>query len=124
MTDVQVSAVNEETIDTILAGDVEFSGAMVFKKPLMIKGRVSGTIRSESDLYIDTGAVVEAEISANQVSVRGTVKGNVVAKDRVDLYASCSLDGDIRAPEVTMETGCRFNGICTMTGKKADAPAS
>ncbi|MCK7514847.1 MAG: polymer-forming cytoskeletal protein [Desulfobacterales bacterium] len=48
----------------------------------MIKGRVSGTIRSESDLYIDTGAVVEAEISANQVSVRGTVKGNVVAKDR------------------------------------------
>jgi len=124
MTDIQVTAINEELIDTILAGDVEFAGTMVFKKPLMIKGKVSGNIRSESDLYIDTDAVVEAEIFANQVSVRGAVKGNIVAKDRVDLCASCSLDGDIKAPEVTMETGCRFNGICTMTGKKADASAS
>ncbi|HSV55969.1 MAG TPA: polymer-forming cytoskeletal protein [Magnetospirillaceae bacterium] len=122
MTDVQAASVNEELIDTILAGDVEFSGTIVFRKPLMIKGRVSGTIRSESDLFIDAGAVVEAEITANRVSVRGSVKGNVVAKDRVDLYASGALVGDIKAPEVTMETGCRFNGICTMTGKKADAP--
>lgn len=124
MTDVQVSAINEELIDTILAGDVEFSGTMVFKKPLMIKGKVSGTIRSESDLYIDTDAVVEAEISASQVAVRGKVKGNITAKERIDLFASCSLEGDVQAPEVTMENGCHFNGICTMTGKKADAPTS
>lgn len=121
MTEVQISAVDEEQIDTILAGDVEFSGSMVFKKPLMIKGRVSGVIRSDSELHVDEGAVVEADIQAAVVSVKGKVKGNIAARDRVELSSTCSVDGDVTAPEVTMETGCRFNGACRMVAPQLDA---
>lgn len=121
MTEVQISAVDEEQLDTILAGDVEFSGSMVFKKPLMIKGHVSGVIRSNSELHVDEGAVVEADIQAAIVAVKGRVKGNISARDRVELYASCSVDGDVTAPEVTMETGCRFNGACRMVAPQLDA---
>jgi len=116
MTDVQLSNVDEDTIDTILAADVEFAGTMVFKEPLMIKGRVSGSISTENDLHIDEKAVVEADIIARNVTVRGTLKGNIQASGRVELFASCRVDGDVKATEVTMEPGCRFNGICTMTG--------
>lgn len=122
MSDVQNSIVDEDQLDTVLAPDVNFSGTVYFKKPLMIKGHVSGTIKADSDLYVDENAVVEATISAESVSIRGVVIGNIVARRRVDLYASCSVDGDITAPEVAMETGCRFNGICTMTGKKDNEP--
>jgi cytoskeletal protein CcmA (bactofilin family) len=102
----------------VLSGDVEFSGELAFEKPLMIKGRVSGSIESTSDLYVDHKAVVEATIRARRVYVRGTVKGNITATVSVDLYASSSVSGDISAPEVTMETGCAYNGICMMTGTK------
>lgn len=116
MTDVHLSVVDEDTLDTILAADVEFSGTMVFKEPMMIKGHVSGSITTGSDLHIDDKAVVEADLKANNVTVRGTVKGNITATGRVELYATCRVDGDVQAAEVTMEPGCRFNGICSMTG--------
>jgi len=121
MTDVQLSAVDEDTLDTILALDVDFTGTLSFKDPLMIKGRVSGSVRTESDLYIDEKAVVQADVSAGNVSVRGTVNGNIAATGRVELFSSARVDGDIRAAEVTMESGSRFNGACTMTGRP-DAP--
>lgn len=121
MTEVQINTIDEEQLDTVLAGDVEFSGSMTFKKPLMIKGRVSGVIRSESELYIDEKAVVEADIQAAVVSVRGTVKGDIAARERVELFATSSVDGDVTAPQVTMETGCRFNGVCRMTAPVLDA---
>lgn len=116
MTDVQLSVVDEDTLDTILAADVEFSGIMSFREPMMIKGRVSGSISTESDLHIDEKAVVEADLSARNVTVRGSLKGNIVASGRVELYSTCRVDGDVTAAVVTMEPGCRFNGICTMTG--------
>jgi len=116
MTDVQLSSVDEDTIDTILADDVEFSGTMTFKEPLMIKGHVSGSITTTSDLHIDEKAIVEANISARNLTIRGTLKGDVTASGRVELFSSCRVEGDITAAEVTMEPGCRFNGICSMTG--------
>ncbi len=121
MTEVQINTIDEEQLDTVLAGDVEFSGSMTFKKPLMIKGRVSGVIRSESELYIDEKASVEADIQAAVVSVRGAVKGDIAARERVELFATSSVDGDVTAPQVTMETGCRFNGVCRMTAPVLDA---
>lgn len=123
MTEVQITAVDEEQLDTILASDVEFAGDMSFKKPLMIKGRVSGVIRSESDLHIDEHAVVEADITALTVSVKGSVKGNIVARERIELFSTASIDGDVTAPQVTMETGCRLNGACRMTTPEPDAGA-
>jgi cytoskeletal protein CcmA (bactofilin family) len=121
MTEVQINAVDEELLDTVLASDVEFSGSMVFKKPLMIKGRVSGKIRSSSELYVDEKAVVEADIQAAVVSVKGVVKGNVSARERVELFATGTVDGDVTAPTVTMETGCHFNGVCRMVAPQLDA---
>jgi len=117
MTDVQLTPVDEDILDTILAADFDFNGTLVFTEPLMIKGRLVGSVCTESDFYIDEKAYVQADIMARDVAVRGTVKGNIRATGRVELFASCTVHGDIRASEVAMESGCNFNGICTMTGK-------
>lgn len=114
MTEVQISAIDEELLDTVIAADVAFEGSVTIKKPLMVKGRISGSIVSESELYIDEGAAVEAEIEAVVVSIKGRVKGNIRARERIDLFSSSVVDGDITAPKVTMETGCRLNGACRM----------
>ena len=123
MIDVQLSNIDDDSLDTILASDVNFSGTMSFKEPMMIRGKVSGAIISGSDLHIDEKAVVEADISAKNVTVKGVLKGNINASGRVELFASCRMDGDVNAAEVRMEPGCRFNGICTMTGYKNETSA-
>jgi len=114
MSDYQFYSVDENEIDTVLAEDFNFNGTLNFDKSLMIKGHLTGDVNATGDLYIDEGAVVEARVKANIVSLKGTVKGDILADTRVELFASASVDGDITAPDIVMESGCRCNGICTM----------
>jgi cytoskeletal protein CcmA (bactofilin family) len=119
MTDVHNDALEDEDFDTILSADIDFSGTLNFEKPFLIRGKVSGEIAAEGLLVIDEAAVVEANIFATKVIIRGTVKGNVTAAEKVDVTITGKLTGNVTAPEIFMETGCMFNGRCTMTGKKA-----
>jgi cytoskeletal protein CcmA (bactofilin family) len=114
MTDVQNDILEDEDFDTILSSDIDFSGTLNFEKPFLIRGKVSGNIDAQGLLVIDDSAVVEADISASRVIIRGSVKGDVQAADKVEITVSGKLTGNISAPEVLMETGCVFNGRCTM----------
>ncbi|MDR3123115.1 MAG: polymer-forming cytoskeletal protein [Treponema sp.] len=115
MTDVHNDALEDEDFDTILSEDIDFSGTLVFEKPFLIRGKLTGEIESQGLLVIDEGAVVEANINASKVVIRGSVKGNVTAAEKVEISATGRLTGNIAAPEVFMETGCVFNGRCAMT---------
>lgn len=118
MSDIQIQTIDEAEIDTILAEDIDFTGKLGFDKSLMIKGRMTGDVKAEGDFYIAESAVVEARVEANVVSVMGTVHGNIFAYDRVEIFSCGHVDGDITAPDIIMESGCSFNGICTMKSPK------
>lgn len=114
MSEVQIREVDENDIVTILAEDLSFNGRLSFDDSLMIKGSFKGDICARGNLYVDIDAEVEARVEANIVSLKGTIKGDVFAHTRVELFSSAMVDGDITAPDVIMESGCKFNGICKM----------
>ena len=114
MSDIQIQIKDEAEIDTILSQDIEFTGELGFDKSLMIKGRMKGNVKAEGDFYVAETAEVEARVEANIVSVMGKVKGNIFAYDRVEIFSCGHVEGDITAPDIIMESGCSFNGICTM----------
>jgi cytoskeletal protein CcmA (bactofilin family) len=120
MRDVRINQVDENEIDTILAEDIDFSGVLTFKKPLMIKGSFKGEIKASSDLYIGEKAIVKAKIEANRVSNKGRIEGDVVAHSRVEFFAGATMEGDLLTPDMVMESGCKYNGKCAM-GKEAAA---
>ena len=117
MTDVHSEMIEEDDFDTILSPDIDFSGTLNFEKPFLIRGKVSGEINARGLLVIDEEAVVNANIKTSRVKIRGFVKGDVTAFEKVEIAITGKLDGNITAPEIFMETGCVFNGRCTMTGK-------
>ena len=104
----------DEAFDTIVEDDISFTGSIKIKKTFMIRGTVNGKIESESDLVIDTGAVVNADISAERVLIRVKVKGNVVGRKMIFVTSAGSLDGDISTSKVVLEPGCIFTGKCSM----------
>lgn len=106
---------DEEDYDTVLAPDIDFTGTIQFEEPFMIKGRVSGQIDATSDLMVDSGAQVKADIKASRVIIKGEVIGDVTATQMVHVFSSGKLTGDVTAPEVVLDSGCFFSGICTMT---------
>jgi cytoskeletal protein CcmA (bactofilin family) len=118
MTDVCNDALDLDDFDTILSPDIEFSGTLTFEKSFLIKGKVSGEIAATGLLVIDTQAVVEANIKAGTVVVLGSVKGNIVATQKIEVSSTGKLVGNVTAPDIHMEAGHYFNGRSTMTEKK------
>jgi len=131
MAEVRIKDIDEHEIDTILAEDIDFEGRLTFKKPLMIKGKFKGEIKSTSALYIGEKAYVEATTEADVVSSKGRHKGDILGHSRVELFSTARVDGDIATPDFVVESGCRFNGNCSMGGgdgsrrdSSAQAPVS
>ena len=122
MAEVHIKDMDEHEIDTILAEDIDFEGHLTFKKPLMIKGKFKGEIKSTSSLYIGEKAYVEAKTEADIVSSRGRHKGDIVGHSRVELFSTAQVEGDITTPDFVVESGCKFNGYCNMGGVRKDAP--
>jgi cytoskeletal protein CcmA (bactofilin family) len=126
MAEVRIKDIDEHEIDTILAEDIDFEGHLTFKKPLMIKGKFKGEIKSTSSLYIGEKAFVEATTEAGIISSKGRHKGDIHGHARVELFSTAQVDGDITTPDFIMESGCKFNGYCNMGGgsrREAGKPA-
>ena len=118
MTEVQSDVLEDEDFDTILSSDIDFTGTLNFEKPFLIRGKVTGTIDATGLLVVDEAAVVEADITAARVVIRGAVRGDVHAAEKVEITLTGKLTGNITTPEVSMEAGCFFNGRCTMAERK------
>jgi cytoskeletal protein CcmA (bactofilin family) len=119
VTDIHSDVLEDDDFDTILSPDIDFSGTLYFEKPFLIRGKVSGEISARGLLVVDGEAVVNADIDASRVIIRGYVKGDVTAAEKIEVTVTGKLEGNINAPEIFMESGCVFNGRCTMTGKNA-----
>ncbi|MGA2764466.1 MAG: polymer-forming cytoskeletal protein [Spirochaetia bacterium] len=117
MAEVRIKDIDEHEIDTVLAEDIDFEGHLTFKKPLMIKGKFKGEIKSTSALYIGEKAYVEARTEADVVSAKGRHKGDILGHSRVELFSTARVDGDITTPDLIAESGCKFNGVCNMSGE-------
>jgi len=116
--EVRIDQIDENEVDTILAEDIDFSGVLSFQRPLMIKGRFQGEIKASSDLYIGEKAVVKAKIEADTVSSKGRIEGDVLARSRVEFFSTATMLGDLTTPDLVMESGCQYNGRCTMSREK------
>ncbi|MDC7220739.1 MAG: polymer-forming cytoskeletal protein [Spirochaetales bacterium] len=112
--EIHEKRVYEKNISTVLTEEIHFSGELFFSKDLMIKGEFYGAIKASGNLYIEESAYVEAEITAGAVYIKGQVKGNIMADTRVELHGTAKVAGDITAPQIVMDTGCRFDGTSRM----------
>ena len=119
MADSHNDYLEEGDFDTILSSDIDFSGVLEVEKPFLIRGKVSGEINSKGILVVDEEAVVNANISAVYVIIRGQVKGDVKAAKKLELTLTGKLIGNVTSPEIMMESGCVFNGKCFMAEKES-----
>ncbi len=93
-------------------------GTVSGSEPVMIEGHVKGTINLSGELRIGTQARVEAKVHARNVTIEGKVNGDISADERVELVASASVDGNIKAPKIIVAEGARFRGNVDMGSAK------
>ena len=103
-----------EGITTVLGKKTRFSGTMRYESSLKIDGSFQGKIISPGYLYIEEGAVINADIEVSSVVIGGYVKGNVEAREKLELLPSGKLYGNVRTAKLKIADGVVFEGKCEM----------
>ena len=114
MAELRVRTIDESELETVLAEDLEFDGTIEFGEPLLVKGRLSGEVHAQSDLFVAASAEVDADVVAARVSVKGTIRGDITASERIELFSGATIGGNIRTPDLIVQSGSTFTGTCRM----------
>jgi len=107
----------------VLNADVEIKGNIKFAGELTFEGKLDGEIQTEGTLNLGDTAVINGNINAQSVVVRGKITGNINAKEKIDIKAKSELFGDIRAAKLVIEEGVTFVGKTDVNPNKV-SPAS
>ena len=104
----------EKTLDV----DAAMQGSLIFKDPvnLRINGKFEGNLDTRGNLTIGTTAVINADITGDNIIVGGRVKGKIIAKERLTLLPQAIVEGQIYPARLNVAEGAVFQGQCTMLG--------
>ena len=111
--------------DGILSGYVGngtvLTGEATFKAMLRVDGHLSGSVSSDSGtLIVGNNGQVDADIKVAVATIHGTVNGDIVASQRLELGRAAKVNGNIQAPSLVIEQGAVFEGSCRMVQLKAE----
>ena len=86
-------------------------GELSGNEDLIISGQFEGTINVQGHcLTIGPEGKVKAEIQAARVVIYGSVHGNISVRERVEIYKTGTVVGDLVAPGISIEDGAYFKG--------------
>jgi len=91
-----------------------FKGDLTFEDTLRIDGKFEGTIRSENELIIGDTADVHADIRVGSVSIDGTVRGSILAREKIEIHPHGRVFAQLQSPILKIEEGAVFEGACSM----------
>lgn len=102
-------------------------GELSGSQDVTIDSRVEGKIDLRNQvLRVGSKARIQADIQAANVIVAGSVVGDVVAQDRVEITPAGSVVGNIRSSRISIADGARLKGSVEMVkaAPKASRPAA
>jgi cytoskeletal protein CcmA (bactofilin family) len=109
---------------TIVGAGARLEGNVVSAGSLRIDGQVKGQINAEGDVALSPQSQVEADIRAQNVSVAGAFKGNIIVKGKAHLARGGRVDGNITSKTLVIEEGGIFHGQSIMDGGTSSSSSS
>ncbi len=97
--------------------NTEIEGTLKFNGSFQIDGRFNGKIDSNSILIIGENGKVESDIKIGVIIINGEVKGNIHAKERVEINSKGRVVGTITTPSLIVKEGANLEAQCHTTNK-------
>lgn len=91
-----------------VVGDCETDGT------LRIEGAVQGSVQAGKAVVIGKNGLVIGDVFTQDAVVSGRVEGSVTAQSRLELQATCRIDGEVHTSRLQLEEGAVFNGTVHM----------
>jgi cytoskeletal protein CcmA (bactofilin family) len=111
--------IKEGTLSGFVGNGTVLTGEATFKAMLRVDGHLSGRVSSESGtLIVGNNGQVDADIQVAVAVIHGTVNGDIVAGQRLELGRAAKVNGNIQTPSLIIEQGALFEGSCRMVQVK------
>jgi cytoskeletal protein CcmA (bactofilin family) len=104
---------NTPKIETVIGAETELEGNINTRQSLRVDGKVKGEVNAISAIIGEFG-VVTGDVTAGTITVAGKVKGNITARESIELLAKAQILGDIRTSKLIISDGACFEGNCQM----------
>lgn len=103
-----------DTIDTLIGVKTEIKGDISFSGGLRVDGKINGNITSTGDggstLVLSEHAQVNGNVTVPHLVINGTIKGNVLSQESIELQPEATIEGDVHYRMIEMALGASVNG--------------
>src|SRR5215510_1295375 len=107
--------IKEGTLSGFVGGGTIVTGEANFKAMMRVDGHLSGRVSSSSGtLIVGANGKVDANIEVAVAVIHGTINGDIVATQRLELGRAAKVNGNIQTPSLIIEQGAVFEGSCKM----------
>jgi cytoskeletal protein CcmA (bactofilin family) len=108
-----------------LGASLHIKGEISGNEDLHIDGSVEGLVQLEDrKLTVGASAKLTADVVAREVVVYGSVKGNLRARDRIEIKKDGSVVGDLTTARIMIEDGAYFKGSIEIDRTSSASSAS
>ena len=90
-------------------------GKLTVEADVRVAGLLEGELNASGDVTVE--GTVNGPINGRNVTVRGQVEGDVVARERLVLAGPGVLTGNVKIGRLSIEEGATLNGNVSMVGK-------
>lgn len=99
---------------TVLGPEASFKGELTLRGAAKILGEFDGSINAAGEVHIGPTSVCQATIEADSILVDGTVNGDLIARERLQLTNKARVQGDVSAAALIVAEGASFVGRCAV----------
>jgi cytoskeletal protein CcmA (bactofilin family) len=103
---------------------IRIKGEVTGSEDLFVDGVVEGklSLTTNSCLTVGPNGIVKADLNAREIIVRGKVEGKITARDKVELWSTGQVTGEVHTNRLAIEDGALLRGRVE-AGKQPAMPA-
>ena len=101
---------SNENHESVIGSDVEIIGTIKSSGTVRLDGKLEGELQCGGNAIIGKSAQVKGNVTATSVCIEGKINGNLLAKDKIEMKATATVNGDIKARRLSVEDGVTFVG--------------
>jgi cytoskeletal protein CcmA (bactofilin family) len=107
--------------ESVIGPDDFFDGRYRSERGVRIQGNARGSIESRQYIFVEGGAQVEADLSAEDITISGDFKGKINCRRRLEVTSTGKIHGQVQTVLLVVQEGGALDGELHMLVDQAEA---
>jgi cytoskeletal protein CcmA (bactofilin family) len=96
--------------ESVIGPDDFFDGRYRSERGVRIQGNARGSIESRQYIFVEGGAQVEADLSAEDITISGDFKGKISCRRRLEVTSTGKIQGQVQTALLVVQEGGALDG--------------